>query len=459
MPMLTDVDLSFNSLNGTIPLSVGKLSSLLTLVLSNNHLTGKIPDFWNNIPDVFVIDMSDNILSGKIPSSLGSLSSSLKFLTLSNNHLSGEIPSALKNCTDINTLNLGDNKLLGEIPAWLGETTPSLLILRLRSNMFYGEIPSDICKLSSLHILDLAENNLSGSIPSCLGNLSGMASDVADRYEGQLPVATKGTEYLYTETLSLVNSIDLSINNLSGKVPDLSNLSRLSTLNMSMNHLSGKIPESIGSLQRLETLDLCRNQLSGQIPISLTSLTFLTHLNLSYNNLSGEIPSTNQFQTLNDPSIYQGNLALCGSPLSNKCKKDRGTSQSPEDGDEKRDNEDEDNLEKALFYSSIGLGSAVGFWGVCGTLTLNKSWRVAYFRYVDDMKDKLILVSILSMDTCGKSNAEILARHESSFDQVNAILQAVLTELQALRVNSSDVEVEGNGFAMSNSSTVVEARS
>ncbi|KAK1568784.1 hypothetical protein Q3G72_028685 [Acer saccharum] len=60
--------------------------------------------------------------------------------------------------------------------------------------MFYGEIPSDICKLSSLHILDLAENNLSGSIPSCLGNLSGMASDVADRYEGQLPVATKGTD-------------------------------------------------------------------------------------------------------------------------------------------------------------------------------------------------------------------------------------------------------------------------
>ncbi|KAI9178409.1 hypothetical protein LWI28_026129 [Acer negundo] len=58
MPMLTDVDLSFNFLNGTIPLSMGKLNSLMTLVLSNNHLTGKIPDFWNNIPAVYVIDMS-----------------------------------------------------------------------------------------------------------------------------------------------------------------------------------------------------------------------------------------------------------------------------------------------------------------------------------------------------------------------------------------------------------------
>ncbi|KAK1569316.1 hypothetical protein Q3G72_035336 [Acer saccharum] len=273
----------------------------------------------------------------------------------------------------------------------------SVSVLELSNNGFNSSMPSWLFNLTGLVYVDLNSNNFQGSIPSCLRNLSGMASDVTDRYEGQLLVATKGAEYLYMETLYLVNSIDLSNNSLSGEVPDLRNLSRLNTLNLSMNHLTGKIPEITGSLQRLETLDLSRNQLSGQIPPSLTSLTFLAHLNLSYNNLSGEIPSTNQFQTLNDPSIYQGNPALCGSPLSNKCKKDRETSQSPEDGDEKRDNEDEANLEKALFYSSIGLGSAVGFWGVCGTLTLNKSWRVAYFRYVDDKKDKLILVVLLCL--------------------------------------------------------------
>ncbi|KAL5554076.1 hypothetical protein UlMin_041477 [Ulmus minor] len=48
------------------------------------------------------------------------------------------------------------------------------------------------------------------------------------------------------------------------------------------------------------------------------------------------------------------------------------------------------------------------------------------------------------MDTRGKTNAEfrndvndILARHETSFDQVNTALQAVLTELQALRASHS----------------------
>ncbi|KAJ0053702.1 hypothetical protein Pint_02985 [Pistacia integerrima] len=185
MPMLSDVDISFNSLAGSIPLSIGNLSNLLTLVLANNQLTGKIPDFWSSLTEVYVINVANNNLTGEIPNSLGNLGSvSPIFLTLSNNQLSGEIPSALKNCTEITTLDLGDNKLSGSIPAWIGERFPSLLILRLRSNLFHGSIPSQLCNLSSLHILDLAHNNLSGSIPPCLGNLSGISFDAENRHEG-----------------------------------------------------------------------------------------------------------------------------------------------------------------------------------------------------------------------------------------------------------------------------------
>lgn len=121
----------------------------------------------------------------------------------------------------------------------------------------------------------------------------------------------------------------------------------------------------------------------------MTSSTFLVHLNLSYNNLSGEIPSNNQFQSLNDPSIYEGNPALCGSPLSNQCNKDKEKSDFPEGNDE-----DEDDFDKLLFYSSIAVGFIVGFWGVCGTLAIKKSWRLAYFRFVDKIKDRLILLII-----------------------------------------------------------------
>ena len=66
------------------------------------------------------------------------------------------------------------------------------------------------------------------------------------------------------------------------------------------------------------------------------------------------------------------------------------------------------------------------------------------------------------MDTHDKSNAEfhnevqkILARHESSFDHVNSMLQTVLTELQAMRTSQSsqnrhlDVNPFGHGETLS----------
>ena len=60
------------------------------------------------------------------------------------------------------------------------------------------------------------------------------------------------------------------------------------------------------------------------------------------------------------------------------------------------------------------------------------------------------------MDTRGKTNGEFrnevneaLARHESSFDQINLALQAVLTELQTLRTshNQNSNSLEINPFA------------
>ncbi|XVF57816.1 hypothetical protein PTKIN_Ptkin07bG0012800 [Pterospermum kingtungense] len=126
MPMLTDVDFSFNSLNGSLPSSIGNLSSLINFVVSDSQLTGKIPDIWNNTPYLSIVDMSNNSLYGSIPDSFGSLTA-LKFLRLSRNNLSGEILPTLQNCTSIENLDVGDNRFLGDIPTWIGETMPSLL--------------------------------------------------------------------------------------------------------------------------------------------------------------------------------------------------------------------------------------------------------------------------------------------------------------------------------------------
>ncbi|KAF8390919.1 hypothetical protein HHK36_023218 [Tetracentron sinense] len=376
MPNLWRLDLSENFLNGSIPSSVFNMKRLFILVLSNNRISGELPQTWEILAE-------------------------LEVLHLANNNLHGKLPPFLNNCTSLLILDLGDNKLYGNLPTWIGERSPQLKILRLRSNLFSGTIPRQLCRYSDIHILDLAHNDLSGLIPSCLSNLSGMigrisyhsSSIISSQY---VMVGTKGRELEYSNTLPLVDSIDLSSNNLSGEIPEGINiLSGLGILNLSKNHLTGKIPEKIGSLRWLETLDLSRNQLSGMIPQSMSSLTSLNHLNLSYNNLSGRIPSGNQLQTLNDLSIYFGNPKLCGPPITKNCPGD-ATSEGPVPVGNDED-VDDDGFEMVWFYVSMGPGFVVGFWGVCGTLLLKKSWRIAYFQFISDMKDRLFVLIAVNM--------------------------------------------------------------
>ena len=119
--------------------------------------------------------------------------------------------------------------------------------------------------------------------------------------------------------------------------------------------------------------------------------------NLSYNNLSGRIPTGNQLQTLDDPSIYENNPALCGHPTTVKCPGDEEPPK-PRSGDNEEDeNENRDGFEIKWFYVSVGSGFAVGFWGVCGTLIVKNSWRHAYFRLVYDVKEWLLMVISLNV--------------------------------------------------------------
>ncbi|XP_064962422.1 receptor-like protein EIX2 [Musa acuminata AAA Group] len=403
MPYLTYLSLSKNNLSGQIPFSVCQLQALQVLDLSKNTLSGVLPNCWNNSSSIVVMDFSSKNISGVIPKSICSIAS-LQSLHLNNNSLYEELPLSLKDCTKLVILDAGHNDLKGEIPTWIGESLTSLRFLNLRSNMLDGDIPPNLSKLSALQFLDLADNKLSGTIPRSFGNFTAMkvigkfSSRMTDAtsYEEQMLVTTKGQTQDYEKSLSLMNILDLSDNNLSGEVlEELVSLSGLFSLNLSGNYFTGEIIENISKLQQLESLDLSRNNFFGTIPSSLASLTYLAHLNLSYNNLSGEIPRGNQLLTFNDPSIYIGNPGLCGLPLNQSCnvsETTRGQS-NPDDRDEN---------EMIWFYTSMAPGFVVGFWAVWGTLILNKNWNLYYFRFIDNMFDKVYVFTILKVSRIRK---------------------------------------------------------
>ncbi|XP_034210779.1 receptor-like protein EIX2 [Prunus dulcis] len=393
---LQELHLSENNLGGIIPPSICNMKSLSILSLRRNQLSGDLPQTWSVCYNLTILDVANNNLSGNIPSTMG-VSSHLQVLKLNNNNFGGKIPFSLQNCSDLETIDLGGNKFFGNIPLWIGSKMNMLSILRLRSNNLNGHIPQQLCNLRNLHILDLGHNNFSGTIPKCLNNITVFTSvntlGVSPDYNQQTTVISKGSELEYNTTLFAVKSIDLSSNNLEGEIPEeISSLIALGILNLSMNQLSGNIPSRIGNLRWLETLDLSHNHLSGQIPKSFSSLTSVSHLNLSYNKLVGRIPLGNQLQTLDDPSIYEGNPSLCGVPLP-KCPGD-DTSTTKEAKDNIEEGKDNGVL---WFYVTTVLGFVVGFWGVCGTLLLKKSWRYAYFQFFDDIKDKVSLTIALKL--------------------------------------------------------------
>nr|XP_019705444.1 receptor-like protein EIX1 [Elaeis guineensis] len=409
--------LAHNKLNGSIPSAFCEANNLVVLNLAGNDLSGILPDCWGNSLVLSVIDFSDNKLSGGIPSSIGSLSH-LSSLHLRNNSLSGKIPLSLQQCKQLIIIDLGNNKLSGSIPEWAGENLSSLRVLCLRSNMLDGNIPIQLSPLASLQVLDLADNKLSGNLPPSFGNFVAMigipngskpilSGDVASYYVENLLITMKGRELIFTAVLSLVTSLDLSDNNISGEIPEkFTNLRGLYYLNLSGNHLTGRIPENIGAMEQLESLDLSRNNLSSTIPTSISNLNSLEYLNLSHNNLSGRFPNGNQLRTLiNDPSVYMGNWYLCGFPLLEKCPDDEPAEGPTAHGREEKQDENENDSEMIWFYVSLSPGFVVGFWGFLGAVMLKKSTRYAYIRFIDRICDWIYMaITINSARPKSKGN-------------------------------------------------------
>ncbi|XP_045824841.1 receptor-like protein EIX1 isoform X2 [Trifolium pratense] len=382
------LDLSNNSLTGDI--SNLTLKGELILYLYRNNFTGGLPNISPNVGDV---DFSYNSFSGSIPHSWKN-SKYLGSINLWNNKLSGEVLEHVSDWTQLWFLNLGENEFSGTIPIKMSQLFLNLHVLILRANQFEGPIPTQLFNQSYLFHLDLAHNKLSGSMPECIYNLTAMVIFNGEgSIYGSIELFTKGQQY-HIKLSKIRKTIDLSANNLSGKVPlELFQLVQLQTLNLSHNNFIGTIPKTIGGMKHVESLDLSNNKLSGEIPQSMALLTFLEVFNLSCNNFHGKIPIGTQLQSFN-ASSYIGNPDLCGAPLNNCTPKE----ENPKTATTYPENEDDDSIRESL-YLGMGVGFAAGFWGICGSLFLIRKWRHACFRFVDGVGDKLYVTLMVKLNS------------------------------------------------------------
>ncbi|GJW83029.1 leucine-rich repeat protein [Tanacetum coccineum] len=414
MPALIDLDLSSNRFGGKLPdilndsfpwfldlsnnLFVGSLHHLLCsdgakatrmLNLGNNSLSGVVSECWEKWQSLSLLNLENNNFTGGIPRTLGHLGN-IESLSMRGNKLDGKLPASLMNLTDLEILELSGNELAGSIPSWVGTKLSSLRLLNLRSNKFVGKIPPELCYLTRIQILDLSNNKLMGDIPTCFNNfsvLSGKETNSDDHFKiftntkdviFSDPLVMKGHEYMYNTILELMRLLDLSNNKLVGHIPsELTTLIKLKSLNLSRNQLTGRIPEKIGSLKELEYFDLSLNKLSGELPMSLSSLNSLSSFNVSYNNLTGKIPSSTQLQSLNELCFF-GN-ELCGDPLTERCPR----VEAPDTDNEEDDGSDGENWGLII---SVMSGFIVSFWVIMAPLIVSRSWRIAYFRFLNDFR-------------------------------------------------------------------------
>jgi Leucine-rich repeat (LRR) protein len=162
---LTKLLISENIFDGSIPTSLGNCQNLLQLHLYSNNLNGTIPKQVIGLPSSLIsVDMSHNSLMGTLPFEVGYLKN-LEELDLSENKLSGEIPSSLGSCISLESLHLEGNSFGGAIPPSL-KTLRGLEEIDLSRNNLSGQIPEFLSRFWSLKYLNLSHNDLEGKVPS-----------------------------------------------------------------------------------------------------------------------------------------------------------------------------------------------------------------------------------------------------------------------------------------------------
>ncbi|XP_026438582.1 receptor-like protein 14 [Papaver somniferum] len=324
------IDLSCNSLGGTIPTDIVLLKLLYTLNLSHNHLSGDIPTSIGNLSVLESLGLSSNRLAGHIPQSLATIDS-LGMFNLSYNNLCGRIPrqdhfdtlsldgsafvgNSLLCGSPTNKVCEGDHKTSTrdtnptiEVDEVNPEDSKERLLVYAIAALGFGvgfwvtKFPhaSHCCHEEDRNALlsFKSSNRLSswkqGSQHNCC-NWHGIKCSNGSFRVVSINLRNKGLEN-YIEEFEY-DSFDV--------------------FDPRSTFLAGKFSASLLKVTHLEYLDLAYNDFQeSDIPRKFSDLTSLTHLDLSYANFASSIST----QVTNLPSLQFLDLSCNSDYFSTSC--------------------------------------------------------------------------------------------------------------------------------------------
>ncbi|XP_057770726.1 receptor-like protein EIX1 [Salvia miltiorrhiza] len=303
--------LNKNSFSGTIPRSLGKLSSSLQVLgLSRNEFTGDLPDSLGQLRNLERLHIGGNKLEGVVRESLFANLTKLVILTASENKLSLRLDQHWLPPFQLKQLRLGSWSLgaASQIPSWIERQKSLSDYLDLSSTgIFSANVPSWFWEIQ---FLNLSHNHLHGNIPDIRGsNKDQYVYLSCNQFEGPLPrigdrlreldlsnnsISGDIAHFLCDETYETysLEILHLGDNLLSGELPDCwRKWPSLKYLNIGNNQMFGSIPTSMGFLANLLSLNLHNNTFSGRIPFSMHNCKKLLKMGLADNNFGGNIPT------------------------------------------------------------------------------------------------------------------------------------------------------------------------
>lgn len=313
MQSLQIFDVNTNILSGNLPSKIS-MANLTSLSLYGNQFNGEIPSEWDT-PNLQYLELSSNQFTGQLPASLGRMTSLVE-LVVSRNSLTGTLPAAYGELKSLQRLWLFYNDfnhptiqsswqgmkslqdievdtLSGEFPSWIGDAWRDLRIIVMVDGKLTGELTESICNCRELQMFRIFNNSMTGSIPSCICDLR------------------------------KITDIELSDNNFTGPIPScIGDIPGIETLVISRTSVSGEFPDSIGYLRNLSLLDVSSNKMTGRIPNTLNNLQEIAGFFVCYNKFSTvESGLSNFFNRIKDYSCaFYSNPWSC--PVSSEVPKE-----------------------------------------------------------------------------------------------------------------------------------------